>query len=363
VNQEKDTMHSKTSIRTRGAIAAAMTLVVTSVALAFSASPARAQACCNTVSCKTTVPPDAPFSGPLFFNLQSSCTGRVCGGSITLATNTTTQSKCSQLVSAINTTCAGAGFQVLASGNQCANLSQFIVTDTLCNCTPGLAGKGISLFLSNSGATGSFLQSGFLPDYENDTITTCATGSTAPGAGGSLGSMSGTGTGTPIVGNQASVSFDVFTEKGQHVIETVNTTMGMTPSQVVAAGVSACNQGLAGAASTGRCSADSSNPTNMRCSLSGSGALETDLPLAFQLNDTGFVRFMGSGPSADVDAAQRKIDSQGGIPDVTKFTVVTPPLPAPAAPPWAFAGLAALLAAGGAFLLRSRGASPRSAEG
>jgi hypothetical protein len=331
----------------------ASAFLAAAVAMVWSAKPAHAQAaCCNTVTSQTVVAPDPPFAGPVYFNLQSSCTGKVCGGSTTLSPSTTTNAKCAALVAAINSDCAAAGFQVLAAGNLCANNATFTVTDTGCNCQTAGNGKGLTLLLSNSLGTGSFMSTGFLPDYEDDIITTCG-GATAP-SGGSLGSLSGTATGTPIVGGtQADVVFEVLTEKGSQVIEQVNTSMGETAAQVVTQGVSLLNQALAGVGSPAKCAADPKNPTSARCALAGSGTTEQDLQLSIQLNDTGFVRVEGSGPAGDIQKVENSIDSNGGISNLQSFNVVSG-VNAPAGPPWTFAALAALLGAGGLLAMKRR---------
>src|SRR5262249_24399713 len=108
------------------------------------------------------------------------------------------------------------------------------------------------------------------------------------------------------------------------------------------------NQLLGSAQSAGHCSLP--NPTTIHCQLEGQ---QTFLPIALQLNDTGFVRLIGSGPNADIVKIEQSITSKGGGPNVTQFNVVGSSVPAISI--WSLVGLATALGVIGRVAMRYRG--------
>jgi hypothetical protein len=292
-------------------------------------------ATCNPflASCTTTIPPDTPFTGPLFFSVSSSgcaSTGpRTCNNSIQITPGTTIPQKCNALVTAINSDCgASASFQ--ADASKCAS-GTFTVVDTACNAQAP-TGNGVSLLLSN--AQGTLQGSGLLPDYEQDVIT-----NGCQGGGDSLVMLSGAPTGAAINGNQSSVVFVVSTPDIGQVIETVQTTKQMTASQVVAQLVSLSNGALTAFQSNVRCSVDPITPSLAHCTSTppfvdgGEGsradAPASGVPVSFQVNDTGMTRAILAGPAKDVVAAKQTIHAAGGIPNVLKLNFVGGPTCSP----------------------------------
>jgi hypothetical protein len=337
---------------------------------------------CNPflTTCTTTIPPDVPFNGPLFYAVQSSGCGtgaqgpRSCSNSITLSPGTTIPQKCTALVNAINGQCGSGAANFQADGSKCVS-GTFTVTDLSCNGTAP-TGNGLSLLLASG--QGSLQGSGMLNDYEQDVIS-----NGCQGGGDSLVMLNGTPTGSAINGTQSSVLFVVSTPAQGTVIETVQTNATTTASSIVSQGVAKANLSLTAVQSNVRCAVDPVIPTLAHCTMSrpavdggegsGADAPATGVPVSFQVNDTGLTRTILAGPSKDVGAATQSIRSAGGIPNVLKFNFVGgtacspcgggmsgPTCCAPASAPlvpafgeWAAAALMILLGAVGFVLARS----------
>jgi hypothetical protein len=303
-----------------------LVVVAFTSALLLGGGQALAQTCNPFVSTvRTTVAPDPPFTGLLQFLVSSSgCAGfagggvqmaRSCINSITLTPSTTIQQKCTALVNAINTLCGtspgSANFQ--ADGTNCAN-GTFTVTDLTCNGQTAV-GTGTSIMLGN----GSLQGSGFLPDYEQDTIVNGCTGT-----GDSLAVLGGTPMGAPINGNQSSVIFVVSTPNQGTVIQTVLTSKNMSTSSIVSQVVGNANLALTALQSNVRCKQDAVTPTIASCAVmppTGDTPVQ-GVPVTFQVNDAGLNRFVMAGPSADMQAARKIINTSGGVPDLRTFNFV-----------------------------------------
>jgi hypothetical protein len=279
---------------------------------------------CNPfkVTSQTVIPPDNPFSGPLYFNLQSNCPGlpRTCGGFVTLPAGTTATSKCNLLVAGINAACGGVGF-VASTPDACASAS-FDVVDSLCNpSTPPPPGSGLMLGLSNDSKL--FTQevaNGVLPDYEQDLIT--------PGCGGTdshhLVLIKGNPSGVPfITGSQPSVVFasDLSPFGGFPITFTVAPTTGMSTNGIIATGLTGLNQQFAAAGIPVSC-----NVVGGRGIMCDSPSGEP-IPVGVQINDTGLSRGALSGAGPIVQSAGMCIDS-GNCPKFETMNFVATSVPA-----------------------------------
>ena len=295
-------------------------ILTCAVAFALTAlSWSSAAQACNPflAACRTTVPPDAPFTGPLNFLITSSgCSGfagggtqvpRSCFNSIQLAPGTSIQQKCLALVDQINLTC-GTGLgqgNFHADGSGCANTGTFTVLDLTCN-GQAANGTGVSLMLGNSVPQGS----GFLLDYEQDILSNDCTG-----VSDSLAILDGVPTGSAINGNQSSTIFIVSTPVQGTLSTTILTTSHMTKASIVADGVSRVNLALTALNSNIRCAVDPITPALASCAIGApADGPRIGVPVSFQVNDTGLSRFALAGPAKDIQAAKTMINTTGGVP-------------------------------------------------
>jgi hypothetical protein len=286
---------------------------------------------CNpfTAACTTSVPPNAPAGGPLFFLLESSgcaCGSggplqqmRMCANSIEVTPAMTIEQKCTTLVAAINAMCGSgpgqANFQ--ADGTSCSG-GTFTVRDLACDGHMA-AGTGLTLALSSTRSTRA---NGILVDEEQDLLT-----SGCPALGNGVAMLNGTPTGSAIqASTQSSVVFVVSTLDRGKVIEGVSTSPPMTAADVVARAVLDANLALTGLHSNVRCAQDSIVPTVAGCTVNptgdAGGAAPLGVPVTFEVNDTGLTRTVIAGPAQDIRAAVQAIHAAHGLPEVLTFNFV-----------------------------------------
>jgi hypothetical protein len=292
--------------------------------------PGAADASCNAFAATSTtsVAPNAPASGLLFFVLESSgcaCASggalqemRMCADSITVTPTTTIAQKCMSLVNAINGMCGSGSGQAnfRADGTNCS-LGTFAIRDLACD---GHVSSGTGLTLVLSSAESSAQASGALVDDEQDLL---ANGCQLQG--NSLAMLHGSPTGVAINGTQSGVVFVVSTPTQGAVIEGVVTDATMTAGAIASLAVAKANISLTAIGSNVRCAQDLVVPTVVSCTVNASGdggGAPIGVPVTFQVNDRGLARTVMSGPAGDIQAAAQLIRAAHGLPNVLTYNFV-----------------------------------------
>lgn len=334
------------------------------LALLITLGWARGAHACNPyqVTFKTSVAPENPALGNLWYSIQSTCpmnpdntTGpHACGGSFAIPPFTPVAQKCALFAAAIkaNPACkrvdtlpipAGVHTGFVVDDTTCATTASFTVSDPACT-TQGTAADGVLMGISSANdIIRSAPTTTATVDYEFDTITP---GCQATG-NGDIAICKNSASGQSISGDPQSSVFGSIMVGGFATTVRVNTRVGDPPRVVLGALASQLNQQGAGATCElvfGRV---------LQCKTTSGGL---SVPLTVQVDDTAIVRLGVSGPPSVVQKLAASVDT----PTAPLFSeanfVAAAGTPAPALPAWAFAllVLALLCVAGAALYSRVR---------